>query len=139
MVVHLYYYFLIVKIKKNCPYQNYIFLLINHRGYVHLYRLHLHFQIVCGYRETREISMLGLNSNMVIVHYYLRGVVRQAEQKSKGGGRGGVVYYAETGMRMRNLSILQEVERKVRLSRLDEGLTEADANISRLKKREQDF
>ena len=52
---------------------------------------------------------------------------------------GGFVYYAETGMRMRNLSTLQEVARNVRLSRLDKGLTEADANISRLKKENKIF
>ena len=49
------------------------------------------------------------------------------------------MYYAETGMMMRNLSTLYEVGRNVRISRLDKGLFEADANISRLKKREQDF
>ena len=54
----------------------------------------------------------------MIVYYYLAEIVSYVEEKTKGGG----VYHAETGRRIRNLSTLWEVGSEVWLSRLDEAL-----------------
>ena len=58
-----------------------------------------------------------IGGNMVIVHYYLREIVRFAEEKTKGGGVIGL-----RPKRMRSSSTLREGGSEVWLSRLDEEL-----------------